>query len=96
MPVLLGCWLLYRASVMMGTALDLKRYGTRDAGWMIFYSIVMIILSVAILWMPMTLGVNMVILLVSVGLIVYGVGMFSLALRLWEVHRHARSIGSDE
>ena len=63
---------------------------------MIFYAIVMLILSVAILWMPTTLGANMVILLTSVGLIVYGVGMFSLAMRLWEIHRHARTIGANE
>ena len=96
MPIILGCWLLYRASAMMSSGLQLRRYGNRDAGWMIFYAIVMLILSVAILWMPTTLGANMVILLVSVGLIVYGVGMFSLAMRLWEIHRHARTIGANE
>lgn len=96
MPILLGCWMLYRASVMMAMGLDLRHYGTRDAGWVIFYAIVIIILSVAILWMPTTIGANMVILFIAIGLIIYGVSMFSLSLRLWEVHRHAKNIGSDE
>lgn len=96
MPILLGCWLLYRGCAIMAMGKDLRHYGARDAGWVIFYAIVMIILSIAILWMPMTLGANMVILFIAIGLIVYGVSMFSLSLRLWEVHRHARSIGSDE
>ena len=96
LPLILGCWLLYRGCAMMAMGKDLRHYGARDAGWVIFYAIVMIILSIAILWMPMTLGANMVILFIAIGLIVYGVSMFSLSLRLWEVHRHARSIGSDE
>ena len=33
---------------------------------------------------------------IAIGLIIYGVSMFSLSLRLWEVHRHAKNIGSDE
>ena len=96
LPLLLGCWLLYRSSSMLIMGLDLRQYGSRDAGWMIFYSVVALILSILIVWMPGTLGTQTVVLFVGFGLILYGMSAFSMGMRLWEVHRHAKTIGSDE
>lgn len=95
LPILLGCWLLYRACTTMAIGLDLKHYSS-GSGWMIFYSLLIFILSIAILWMPMSLGVTVVVLFVALGLIFYGISMLSLSMRLWEVHRHAMNIGADE
>ena len=96
MPTLLGFWLLYRGAAMLVQGFDLRDYGIRDAGWVIFYAALIIALSVAILWLPMTFGIEAVILFIAIAVIAYGISTISLSYRLWEVHRHARAIQSPE
>ena len=96
MPTLLGFWLLYRGAAMLIQGFDLRDYGIRDAGWVIFYAALIIALSVAILWLPMTFGIEAVILFIAIAVIAYGISTISLSYRLWEVHRHARAIQSPE
>ena len=96
MPTLLGFWLLYRGATMLIQGFDLRDYGIRDAGWVIFYAALIIALSVAILWLPMTFGIEAVILFIAIAVIAYGISTISLSYRLWEVHRHARAIQSPE
>ena len=94
LPLLLGFWLLYRGSVMLTQASDMRSYGKDGAGWMIFYSIIVIILGIAIIWAPSTLGAETVILFVAIGFLTYGVSMLSLAIRLWRIHRLAKQVGN--
>jgi len=96
MPILLGAWLLYRGCAMLVQGFDLRGYGVRDAGWVIFYAVVVIAIAIAVLWMPGTLGVEAVILFVAIAFITYGVSMVSLGFRLWDIHRRARELGSEE
>lgn len=96
MPILLGVWLLYRGCAMLVQGFDLRSFGVRDAGWVIFYAVVIIAIAIAILWMPATLGVEAVILFVAIAFITYGVSMVSLGFRLWDIHRRARQLGSKE
>ncbi|MBR5595722.1 MAG: DUF308 domain-containing protein [Alistipes sp.] len=96
MPTLLGFWLLYRGATMLVQGFDLRDYGIRDAGWVIFYAALIIALAVAILWLPMSFGLEAVILFIALAVIAYGISTISLAYRLWEVHRHARAIQSPE
>ena len=96
MPTLLGFWLLYRGATMLVQGFDLRDYGIRDAGWVIFYAALIIALAVAILWLPMTFGLEAVILFIAIAVIAYGISTISLSYRLWEVHRHARAIQSPE
>ena len=96
MPTLLGFWLLYRGATMLSQGFDLRDYGIRDAGWVIFYAALIIALAVAILWLPMTFGLEAVILFIAIAVIAYGISTISLSYRLWEVHRHARAIQSPE
>ena len=96
MPTLLGFWLLYRGSVMVIQGFDLRDYGIRDAGWVIFYAALIIALAIAILWLPMSFGIEAVILFIAIAVIAYGISTISLSYRLWEVHRHARAIQSPE
>ena len=96
MPTLLGFWLLYRGATMLVQGFDLRDYGIRDAGWVIFYAALIITLAVAILWLPMSFGIEAVILFIALAVIAYGVSTISLSYRLWEVHRHARAIQSPE
>ena len=96
MPTLLGFWLLYRGATMLVQGFDLRDYGIRDAGWIVFYASLIIALAVAILWLPMNFGIEAVILFVALAVIAYGISSISLAYRLWEVHRHAKAIQSTE
>ena len=96
MPTLLGFWLLYRGATMLVQGFDLRDYGIRDAGWVVFYASLIIALAVAILWLPMSFGIEAVILFIALAVIAYGVSTISLSYRLWEVHRHAKAIQSPE
>jgi uncharacterized membrane protein HdeD (DUF308 family) len=96
MPTLLGFWLLYRGATMLVQGFDLRDYGIRDAGWVVFYAALIISLAVAILWLPMSFGIEAVILFIAVAVIAYGISTISLSYRLWEVHRHAKAIQSPE
>ena len=96
MPTLLGFWLLYRGATMLIQGFDLRDYGIRDAGWVVFYAALIIALAIAILWLPMTFGIEAVILFIALAVIAYGISTISLAYRLWEVHRHAKAIQSTE
>ena len=96
MPILLGVWLLYRGCAMLMQGFDLRSFGVRDAGWVMFDAAVILAIAIAILWMPATLGVEAVILFVAIAFITYGVSMVSLGFRLWDIHRRARQLGSKE
>ena len=91
LPLLLGFWLLYRGGAMLVQAYDMRSYGRRDSGWMIFYSIILIILGIAIIWAPSTFGVETVVLFIAIGFLTYGISIISLAIRLWRVHRYAKT-----
>lgn len=92
LPILLGVWLLYRGVVGALQGLELKSYSVRDAGWVVFGSVVIIAISFAVLWLPDTLGVEVVVLFVAIAFISYGVTQISLAYRLYDVHRRAKEL----
>lgn len=96
MPILLGIWLLYRGAAMLAQGFDLKSNNVRGGGWIIFYSAIVIIISIAVLWMPATLGVQVVILFVAIAFVSYGIALVSLGLRLWDIHRQAKRLGVEE
>ncbi len=93
MPILLGIWLLYRGAAMLAQGIDLKSNNVRGGGWIIFYSAIVIVISIAVLWMPMTLGVQTVVLFVAIAFVSYGVALVSLGFRLWDIHRQAKRLG---
>ena len=96
MPVLLGVWLLYRGMTMLIQGFSLRNYGIKDAGWVVFYAALSVALAIAVLWLPMSFGIEAVIIFVAIAFVAYGISTISLAYRLWEVHRHAKALGSDE
>ena len=95
MPILLGAWLLYRGIAILMQGVDLKSHSVRGSGWMIFYSIIVIIIAVAVLWMPATLGVEAVILFVAIAIVSYGMSLVTLGFRLLDVHRYAKRLGAE-
>lgn len=96
MPILLGAWLLYRGIAMLMQGIDLKSHSVRGSGWLIFYSAIVIVVALAVLWMPATLGAEAVILFVAVAFVSYGVSMVTLAFRLLDIHRYAKRLGAEK
>lgn len=96
MPILLGAWLLYRGAAMLMQGIDLKSHSVRGSGWLIFYSAIVIVVGLAVLWMPATLGVEAVILFVAIAFVSYGMSMITLGFRLLDVHRYAKRLGAEE
>lgn len=95
LPILLGAWVLYRGATMLAQGFDMRNYGTGEAGWVLFYAAVIMAIGVAILWLPTILGAKTVVLFVAIAFITYGISMMSVAFRLWDIHRHAKALGSD-
>ena len=57
---------------------------------------IVIIVALAVLWMPATLGAEAVILFVAVAFVSYGVSMVTLAFRLLDIHRYAKRLGAEK
>lgn len=92
LPVLLGIWLLYRGMTLIMQGADLRNYRVRDAGWVIFGGALIVAISLAVLFFPLSVGVEAVVLAVSIGFIVYGFTTISLSFRLYDVHRRAKAL----
>lgn len=92
LPVLLGVWLLYRGMTLIMQGADLRNYRVRDAGWVIFGGALIVAISLAVLFFPLSVGVEAVVLAVSIGFIVYGFTTISLSFRLYDVHRRAKAL----
>ena len=92
LPILMGGWLLYRGSAMLAQGFDLRSCHVAGSGWVIFYAAVIIAISLAILWMPTTLGVGVVVAFVAIAFISYGVSAISLGFRLMDVHHRAKEL----
>jgi uncharacterized membrane protein HdeD (DUF308 family) len=96
MPILLGAWLLYRGAAMLMQGFDLVSHKIGGGGWVIFYSTIVIAISIAVLWLPETLGVEAVVLFVAIAFIAYGISMMSFGFRLWDIHRHAKALCAED
>lgn len=96
MPILLGAWLLYRGATMVAQGLDIKNSNMPGGGWLMLYAVIVIIIALAVLWMPMTLGVEAVVLIVAIAFVSYGAGMVSLGFKLLDIHRQAKRLGAEE
>lgn len=81
-PVLFGIWLLYRGFVTLVQGITLRSSGVRDAGWVIFSSVIVIAISLAVLFVPEIIGVAAVVIFVAIALMAYGVSRISLGFRL--------------
>ncbi|MBQ5710726.1 MAG: DUF308 domain-containing protein [Alistipes sp.] len=89
LPTLFGIWLLYRGFIGVVQGMDLRSFHVPNAGWVVFGSVVMIAISLAVLLMPDSMGVGVVVLVVAIAFLVYGFSAISLGFRLYHVHRRA-------
>lgn len=92
LPTLFGVWLLYRGFIGVVMGMDLRSCRVPNAGWVVLGSVIMIVISLAVLLMPQTLGVEAIVLFVAAAFLIYGFSSISLGFRLFEVHRRAREM----
>lgn len=92
LPTLFGVWLLYRGFIGVVMGMDLRSCRVPNAGWVVLGSVIMIVISLAVLLMPQTLGVEAIVLFVAAAFLIYGFSSISLGFRLYEVHRRAREM----
>lgn len=92
LPTLFGVWLLYRGFIGVVMGMDLRSCRVPNAGWVVLGSVIMIVISMAVLLMPQTLGVEAIVLFVAAAFLIYGFSSISLGFRLYEVHRRAREM----
>lgn len=92
LPMLFGIWLLYRGFIGVVQGMDLRSFHVPNAGWVVFGSVVMIAISMAVLLLPDSLGVGAIVFSTAIAFLVYGFSSIALGFRLYDVHRRAREL----
>ena len=92
LPTLFGVWLLYRGFIGVVMGMDLRSCRVPNAGWVVLGSVIMIVISLAVLLMPESLGVEAIVLFVAAAFLIYGFSSISRGFRLYDVHRRAREM----
>jgi len=86
-PILLGIWMLYHSFMIMAFGGELETFNVSGSGWTVAGGALLMILSIFVLVNPMSAGVATTVVLVGVGLIIFGLLLCMLAIRLKEIHR---------
>ncbi|MGI9545938.1 MAG: HdeD family acid-resistance protein [Flavobacteriaceae bacterium] len=91
-PIILGLWLIFNAAFLMGISFELRKYGYRfgEISWsvILYFSIILGILSIAILLTP-HLGTMTVIGWISLALVVLGLANVILSFKLHYIRRYS-------
>ena len=61
LPFIIGFFVMFKSIQYLSLSLDLKQYGSRNWGWILFFSILGIIFSFILLWNPIFAGMTIVI-----------------------------------
>lgn len=85
LPFILAFWLMFRGFSGIGTSMDLRRYGSRSWGWNLAISILAILLSFGIIWLPAA-GALTFVLITAYTFIVIGIFRISISFELRKLH----------
>ena len=75
---------MFRGISVIGTSLDLKKYGVLDWGWLMLFGIVITTMAFFMILNPIIGFIN-IIILTSLSLLVYGVANIMLAFKLKKI-----------
>lgn len=89
LPFILGFWLMFRGFLGVGISSDMMGNEIKGAGWFLFLSIVVIILSFALLINPI-FGYGWVVIWLGLALLIVGINFFVLAFYLYRLKKHGR------
>lgn len=90
LPVFLGVWMMFNSFTIIGLGSDMDSFRVRGSGWVIAGGVILLLLSLGIIFFPLTLGTASVIVLTGCLLIVFGIIVIALSLRLRGIHEHFR------
>jgi len=86
LPFILAFWLMFRGFTGIGVAIDMRRYGVTNWGWVVFLSIIAILFAVGIIWMP-AIGALSFVFIAAYAFIAFGIFRIMLAFELKNLHK---------
>lgn len=86
LPFILAFWLMFRGFAGVGTAMDMRRYGTSNWGWILAVAIIAIVFSIGIIWMP-AVGALSFVFITAYAFIAFGIYQIILAFELRNLHK---------
>ncbi|WP_231595983.1 HdeD family acid-resistance protein [Sphingobacterium endophyticum] len=77
LPFIIGFFVMFKSIQYLSLSLELKQYGSKNWGWILFFSILGIIFSFILLWNPVFAGMTIVL---WTGIAILSAGMASCIL----------------
>ncbi len=92
LPIFLGIWLIYHSFMIIGLAGDMSAFRVSGSGWLVCGGVLMLLLAILMVLNPFTLGVNVIVILLGIGLIVFGSVLVGASIRLSKVHSYFKEL----
>ncbi|MFI5139031.1 MAG: HdeD family acid-resistance protein [Sphingobacteriales bacterium] len=82
LPLIFGFWILFRGIIAVGNAINIRRYGFSDWGWLLITGLIIIILA-SLIFVDPGFGAATMVVLIEIAFIFAGIFriVFSLMLR---------------
>lgn len=90
LPVALGVWMMFHSFMIIGFGSDMDAMRVKGSGWTIALGVIMLILSLAIVMAPLTVGTLSVVIITGCAFIIFGLILIILSIRLRRIHEHFR------
>lgn len=90
LPVILGIWMMFHSFMIIGFGSDMDSMRVKGSGWTVALGVIMLILSLAIVMCPFTIGTASVVVLTGCAFIVFGIILIILSIKLRRIHEHFR------
>lgn len=88
-----GFVILFRSIGAISFSLDVKKYGSRDWGWLLGFGILGTVVSFILLWNPIFAGMS-VIILIALSFLVTGIFSIFFSLQLRKLHKFTKELSS--
>lgn len=92
LPLVLGIWLIYHSFMVIGLAGDMSAFKVSGSGWLICGGILTLLFAIMIVLKPFSIGVPVIVVLLGIGLIVFGAVLVGASIRLSRVHNYFKGI----
>ncbi len=87
LPFILAFWLMFRGISGIGYSMDIRRYGSNNWGWYLLLAILVIICSIAIIWVPAA-GALTFVFMAAYAFIAFGIFRIVIAFALKKLHQN--------
>ncbi len=87
----IGFLAMLRSFAAISNAVDMRSYGIKNWGWLMFFGIIGVLFSLVLIWNPLLAGLTA---LIWTGLTFMTIGIFSIffSLQLRKLHKHAEKV----